>query len=130
MGVPTIETRKVIVPSGDEGGKLIVIEKVKMLCNIQFYLSDDFVLHNRNLYSYLDLIEDFGGFYQMFIIAIFYIIGSNINKRILMSKLVRSLYYVEFNQNDKVKSVIKFTLFEKLKHMIFTNRSLSKSSNV
>ena len=66
----------------------------------------------------------------MFIIAIFYIIGSNINKRILMSKLVRSLYYVEFNQNDKVKSVIKFTLFEKLKHMIFTNRCLSKSSNV
>ena len=99
MGVPTVERRKVVVKELNQNRiqKRIVTENVKLLCNIQFYLSDDFVLHNRNLYSYLDLIEDFGGFYQMFIIAIFYIIGANINKRIIMSKLVRSLYYVETN---------------------------------
>ena len=76
-GVPAIETRKVI--SHDEK-KQWEVKNVKLLCNLQFYLSDDFVLHNRNLYSWLDLIEDFGGFYQMFIIAIFVILGSNINK--------------------------------------------------
>ena len=75
-GIPTYETRKVLLAGSDT----YFTEKVKMLSNTQFYMSDDFVLHNRNLYSFLDLIEDFGGFYQMFIIAIFHIIGSNINK--------------------------------------------------
>ena len=125
-GVPAIETRKVI--SHDEK-KQWEVKNVKLLCNLQFYLSDDFVLHNRNLYSWLDLIEDFGGFYQMFIIAIFVILGSNINKQILMSKLVRSLYYVEKSDKTK-KSVIKFSTFDKFKHMVLPNYFLARSDNI
>ena len=86
------------------------------------------MLHNRNLYSFLDLIEDFGGFYQMFIIAIFYIIGSNINKQILMSKLVRSLFYVQNSSSEMKygqKSVIKFSTLDKFKHMVTPNRFLA-----
>ena len=60
-----------------------------------FFLNDDLILHNRNTYTFSDMLSDFGGIYQTFIIGLFYYLGSIINKRIMMGKLIRSLYHVE-----------------------------------
>ena len=60
-----------------------------------FFLGDDMTLLNRNLYTISDMLSDFGGIYQTFILALFFHLGTIINKKIMMGKLIRSLYHVE-----------------------------------
>jgi hypothetical protein len=65
-----------------------------MLFGSYFFLAEEKIMHTRNLYNISDLMEDFGGFYQTFIISLFMFIGSKINNGIMVAKLIRSLFYI------------------------------------
>ena len=69
-------------------------ENDQQLFGSYFFLAEDKIMHTRNLYDISDLMEDFGGFYQTFIISLFMFVGSKINRGIMVVKLIRSLFYV------------------------------------
>ena len=76
-------------------GKTWNVEQQQLIYGSYFFLGQEMTLHNRNLYTVSDMLSDFGGIYQTFILALFYYFGTSINKRIMMAKLIRSLYHVE-----------------------------------
>jgi hypothetical protein len=77
-----------------DSGKTWHEENDQLLYGAYFFLAEDKIMHSRNLYNVSDLMEDFGGFYQTFIISLFMFIGSKLNHGIMVVKLIRSLFYI------------------------------------
>ena len=90
--------------SSGDFGKTYQVEKIKVLYAIQFYLSEDIIAQRRTLYSFLDLISDFGGLYQVFIIGFFYMVGESINENVITAKVIRSLFYLQNKITPEQKS--------------------------
>ena len=51
------------------------------------------VTHHFNVYTFFDMLSDFGGLFEPFVITFFYFVGSWINKHYIMGKFIRGLYY-------------------------------------
>ena len=65
-------------------------------------MSQDVQSEYIQIYTILDLISDFGGFFQAVVVTFFWVLGSEINKHYIMGKFIRALYYTH---NDQFKSI-------------------------
>lgn len=96
LGTSFNRTRNVSYDSGDT----FALEDAHQLFGAYFFLSEDIMINSKNIYSVVDLLSDFGGLYQMFVISLFYIVGSAVNNFYNMGKVIRGSYYV-FKPNIK-----------------------------
>ena len=67
------------------------------------------IIHNHNFYTIIDLLSDFGGLFEPFVLPFFFFLGKIINDHYIMGKLIRSLYYTSsndsnFNRQESFKS--------------------------
>ena len=67
------------------------------------------IIHNHNFYTIVDLLSDFGGLFEPFVLPLFFFLGKIINDHYIMGKLIRSLYYTSsndsnFNRQESFKS--------------------------
>ena len=73
--------------ASSDGGKSFRDETNQILFGAYFFLSDNVVTHERNRYNLFQLLSDFGGLYQTFIIPFFIMIGANINSKLIKQNL-------------------------------------------
>ena len=83
-----------------DSGKTWKDEQVYQLFGCFFFLSEDQIIHNKNMYTIVDLLSDFGGLYSTFVLTVFYFIGSQVNQHYIMGKFIRSLYYTPKQTTD------------------------------
>ena len=59
-----------------------------------FFLSEDIVIHTSIIYTFYNFLSDFGGLFQAFVLAFFYLIGKIIDDHYILGKMIRAQYYV------------------------------------
>ena len=97
-------------------GKTIIVKKRLTLFATFFFISEDVKSYEKHLYTFVDLLSDFGGLYQTFVLGFFVLIGSNINKTIITAKMIRATQFVYQDDNPLIHNIkpIRFSTREKL----------------
>lgn len=74
---------------------------MKKLYSLNFYLSGEKYIHQRQLYTYWQLIDNFGGMVGIFLPALF-VLNSTFSHIFIMSKLITALYFKspDFDENS------------------------------
>lgn len=102
-----------------DGGKTWNLREDKLLFGAFFFLSPKIKEHQSEIDTVVDAVSNFGGLMEFFII-VFGFIGQTANRRIVMSKLVQSLYYSKKDAPDKNEScldthqIIKFSWIDQI----------------
>ena len=75
-----------------DGGKTFSMTRNEQIFGAFFFMSEDIVNHNQNLYTFTQLLSDFGGLFE-FLAPICCMIGKWINDHYVMGKVIRALFY-------------------------------------
>jgi len=90
VGEPLISTDS----TSFDGGKTFAQVTSKKLFGAFFFLSDDIIEHTYDSQTFLDILSAFGGLYRL--IGMYAaIIATYINRRKMMAKLIRGLYFIK-----------------------------------
>lgn len=73
-----------------DGGLTFHDKTFNTLFGAYFFLSEDKKTYEKSLYTFIDLLSDFGGLYSTFVLTFFVLIGQKINKTIVTAKMIRS----------------------------------------
>lgn len=58
------------------------------------------IKHEKQLYSLLSLLSEFGGFFEAFLFPFFYFLSSKASDKIVIGKFIRQLFFVPEEQPD------------------------------
>ena len=93
------------INQSSDGGKTYQKKTFNYLFASFFFISEDMMTYQRNLYTFLDLLSDFGGLYQTFVLGFFVLIGSQINKTIVTAKMIRASLFVCEDKSPNIYNV-------------------------
>ena len=101
----------------EDGGKTFLFKDRIPIFAAYFFISEDIKSYEKHLYTFIDLLADFGGLYQTIVLGFFVFIGSTINKSINTIKVIKATQFLYDNDDPTIRNIkpIKFSTLEKLK---------------